>query len=153
MIKQKEKLCKCGCGKSGFIWSKGMLKECYFKLNKPKSIKKYSEKGLEKKKLKTEITKKLHQWFLNLWDKRADKNGNIKCFETDITMSHTIYKENSCCYSHQIPKSSRPDLAFEEDNLLIVLPDIHAQWEANPQNCPKMYEYTQKLKKKYEILR
>lgn len=151
MIKQKKKVCE-GCNTEQILWKGKKCKSCSFKENPPKAIKKYSEKGLEKKKLKTETTKKLHQWFLDLWDKRADKNGNVRCFETDITMSHTIYKENICCYSHQIPKSKRPDLAFKEDNLLIVLPDVHASWEANQENCPKMYEYTKKLKKKYEIL-
>ena len=37
-IKIKEKLCSCGCGKIGRIWSKGMLKKCSMKLNPPKKI-------------------------------------------------------------------------------------------------------------------
>ena len=31
MIQQKKKKCKCGCGREGYIWAKGMLKECYHK--------------------------------------------------------------------------------------------------------------------------
>jgi len=130
------------------VFGKGCCKFHY-----PKTpIKKISSKGIEKKKIKAETTKKLHQWFLDLWDKRADKNGNVKCFETDILMSHTIYKYNSCCYSHQISKSKFPNLAFEEDVVLIVLPDVHANWESNQEKCPKMLEYTKKLKKKYNIM-
>ena len=40
----KNKKCKCGCGREGKIWSKGMLKECYFRLNPPKPISKFSKK-------------------------------------------------------------------------------------------------------------
>ena len=40
----RNKKCKCGCGREGRIWSKGMLKECYFRLNPPKPISKLSKK-------------------------------------------------------------------------------------------------------------
>lgn len=40
----KNKKCKCGCGRSGRLWSKGMLKECYFRENPPKPIAKFSKK-------------------------------------------------------------------------------------------------------------
>ena len=136
------------------VWSKGLCKSHSPK--KPlkqsfKPVKKVSEKQKEKNKLKTEKTKVLHQWFLDLWDERADKNGCIRCFETDIYMSPTIYRENSCCYSHQLPKSQYPQYALDKENTLIVLPDVHANWEANQESCPKMLAYTKKLKKKYGI--
>ena len=51
----KDKLCKCGCGKSGKIWSKGMLKQCFFRLNPSKSIKK---SYLSKKPTEKQIQKK-----------------------------------------------------------------------------------------------
>ena len=42
MIPRKNKLCKCGCGRMGMIWAKGMLKDCYYKsdLSKKTTIKK-----------------------------------------------------------------------------------------------------------------
>ena len=43
-ITPKSKLCKCGCGKFGRIWSKGMLPECYKKAFPPKPIAKFSKK-------------------------------------------------------------------------------------------------------------
>jgi hypothetical protein len=114
------------------------------------AIKKLTERGAAKKEEKKKYNQELIDFYLDLWNKRADKNGNVKCFETDILMSHSVYKNNLCCYSHQIPKSKRKDLAKNEDNVLIVLPEIHAAWEADPKSCEKMYAYTQKLKKKYE---
>jgi len=128
------------------VFGKGFCKSHY-----PKTpIKKITERGLVKKQEKKERTEKLIQFYLDLWDKKADKNGNVTCFESDTLLSHTIYKNNICCYSHQISKKTRPDLAFNEENVLIVHPNIHTQWEADPRSCKKMYEYTQKLKVKYE---
>lgn len=147
MIKQKKKPCK-SCGVDSYIFSKGRCKSCSTKEDR-KPIAKITERAKVKKEGKKKVIQELHQFYLDLWDKRADKNGNVRCFETEILLSHTLYKHNLCCYSHQIPKSKRPDLAFEEENVLIVLPDIHAAWEANPEKCPKMKEYTEKLKEKY----
>jgi len=131
-------------------WSKGFCKN-HTPKKQPKSFEEINEKNKEKKELKTKKTKILHQFFLDLWDERADKNGNIKCFETEILMSGSIYKNNICCYSHQLSKSKYPEYALEKENILIVLPDVHANWESNQELCPKMLVYTKKLKKKYEI--
>lgn len=114
-------------------------------------IKKLTERGVKKKQEKKERTEKLIQFYLDLWNKRADKNGNVICFESDTLLSHTVFKNNICCYSHQISKKVRPDLAFNEDNILIVHPDIHSAWEADPLSCEKMYKYTEKLKEKYNV--
>ncbi len=149
MIQKKKKICAI-CKKESFIFSRNKCKSCVSKEDS-KPLKKISEKGIEKKKLKTEKTKVLHQFFLDLWDERSDKDGNIRCFETDILMSHTVYKHNSCCYSHQISKSKCPQYALDKENILIVLPNVHANWESNQELCPKMLAYTIKLKKKYGI--
>lgn len=156
MLKQKKKFCK-SCGDECFLYSRGRCKACASKEDaKPlkksfKPINKITTKQKEKNVIKKEKTKVLHQFFLDLWDERADKNGCIRCFETDIYMSPTIYRENSCCYSHQLPKSQYPQYALDKENTLIVLPDVHANWEANQESCPKMLAYTKKLKKKYGI--
>lgn len=147
----KQKIC-VECKNKVYIWSKSLCKPCFFKLNPPKSIKKVSIQQKEKNVIKKETTKKLHKFFLDLWDERADKNGCVRCFETDIYMSYTIYKENSICYSHQLPKSKYPEYALDKNNILIVLPNVHANWEASQESCPKMLEYTKKLKKKYNIM-
>lgn len=149
MIKQKKKLCKCGCNREGFIWSKGMLKECFFRLNKLKTIKKYSEKGLERKKEKKKWLNNLHTWELELWDSLEDKNGYVYCYETGTPMHRNVYRQNLCVYSHCLPKSKYPEYAMEKWNLLIILPDVHSLWEINPQKCLKMWTYTEKLKEKY----
>jgi len=43
-IVPKKKKCKCGCGKEGYIFSHGMIKECYQRKNPPTPIAKFSKK-------------------------------------------------------------------------------------------------------------
>jgi hypothetical protein len=113
-------------------------------------LKKFSEKGLAKRKEKTEITKKLHEFFLNLWDERELFNGTLsycKCEETGKILTREFYRENSCCYSHILSKSKYPELAFKKENIMIVSPDAHAQYELNPEKTPNQ------LKRKLELLK
>lgn len=112
-------------------------------------IKKLTEKGLVKKEEKKERTEKLIQFYLDLWDKRADKNGNVNCFESDTLLSHTIFKNNICCYSHYLSKVKYPEHALKDWNLEIVHPDIHIAWETNSKSCPKMYRKYNKLKEEH----
>lgn len=152
----KKKICK-SCKNEAYIWSKSMCKLCFNKNKEQKPIKKsyLSKKPTEKALIKKEERKKwleeLHKWELDLFDKRKDKQGYCYCFETGTPMHESVYKMNLCIYSHCIPKNNHKELAMNEDNLLIVLPDIHALWEANPNNTPKMKEYTDKLKEKYGL--
>lgn len=46
-IKPKKKSCVCGCGREGYIFSKGMLKECWSRVY-GKPIKRVSDKRLNK---------------------------------------------------------------------------------------------------------
>lgn len=149
-MKKQKKECK-SCNNLCYIFSKNRCKFCAIKEDY-RPIKKVSTQQKEKNVIKKEKTKVLHKFFLDLWDERADKNGCVRCFETDIYMSYTIYKENSICYSHQLPKSKYPEYALDKNNILIVLPNVHANWESNQESCPKMLEYTKKLKKKYNIM-
>lgn len=151
----KDKLCKCGCGKSGKIWSKGYLKPCFFRLfpSKPLKNKSYIPKISEKQKLKNELkkeqTKILHTWFRVIFLERMDDNGYCYCFETGTPMHKSQYIDNSCIYSHYYPKSIYPQFALKDWNLEIILPDIHTIWELNHEKCPKMYAKFKEIKEKY----
>lgn len=143
MIKVKEKLCSCGCGKIGRIWSKGMLKECSMRLNPPKKIQYKSAKQKIKDIDKVQRTKDLHNWFLQVWDERREKDELgyfVRCFESGQKLYEKYYKYNTCCYSHYFPKSKYKEYEFEEWNLEIVHPDQHSIWENNHSKCPKMFE-------------
>ena len=148
----KQKIC-VECKNKTYIWSKSLCKSCFFKLNPPKPINQITTKQKEKNVAKKEKTKVLHQFFLDLWDERADKNGCIRCFETDIYMSPTIYRENSCCYHHILEKSNPnyKQYVLEKWNIVIILPDVHNQVHANIEFTPKIKKLTEKLKSKYGI--
>jgi len=153
-IKIKEKLCSCGCGKIGRIWSKGMLKECSMRLNPPKKIQYKSAKQKIKDVDKAKRTQELHQWFLQIWNKRRERDELdyfVRCFETGQKLYEKYYKYNTCCYSHYYPKSKYKEYEFEEWNLEIVHPNQHTIWENDHSKCPKMNEKWLKLKEEYEI--
>lgn len=147
---QKNKVCQGSCSRLTKIYAKNMCKSCYLKENPPKKIAKQSAAG----RIKAGIDKlkmiRLHQFFLYLWDKQEDENGYCYCYETGKSMCRSIYRENSCVYSHCFPKSTYQQYAENEDNILICLPEIHAQWEVNREKTPKMLEYFNQLKEKYE---
>lgn len=150
MIQRKTKPCKCGCGREGFLFAKGMLRDCWAKNNK-KPLRKVSEKQKEKKIIKTDDTKKLHEWFLQIWDKTENSNGYCFCFETGKPMHRSIYRNNSCCYHHPLEKSNPKYKQFrmEEWNILIVLPEIHNQIHSDIDKTPRVKNYTTQLKEKF----
>jgi hypothetical protein len=149
-IKIKEKLCSCGCGKIGRIWSKGMLKECSMRLNPPKKIQYKSAKQKIKDVDKAKRTQELHQWFLQIWNKRRERDELdyfVRCFETGQKLYEKYFKYNTCCYHHLIEKSTHPEYEFEEENLVIIHPDIHTLTHNDIDKTPKLKE----LKKKFNI--
>ncbi len=155
-IQIKEKLCRCGCGKMGVIFSKGLILSCrkreYAKNRKVvsrKLIAKVSDKQKIKNEIKKEKTKELHEWFLKIWDATEDAGGYCYCFETGTRMHRSIYRTNTCCYHHPLEKAKYPQYATEEWNILIVLPTIHTQAHSNIDKTPRIKIYTQELKNKY----
>lgn len=91
-IQPKRKLCKCGCGKEGFIWSKGMLRPCYLKAFPPKPIKKRSDKQKEKIKINGEY----YSWAIaenrkkNLGTCRCDECGDEIARPTGRNVCHIV---------------------------------------------------------------
>ena len=147
---RKKKNC-INCGEASFIWSQNLCKTCFNKQNKPKPIKKVSTKQIEKNKDKALKTKELHSWFLEIWEKRKEKDDRgyfVRCYESGVKMYKDSYKHNSCIYSHYFPKSTYPQYALEDWNIELVLPDIHSKWEQDHSSCTKMYKKFIELKEK-----
>lgn len=146
---RKKKICVI-CKTDQFIFSRGRCKSCASREDN-KSIKKISTKQIEKNKDKALKTKELHSWFLEIWEKRKEKDDRgyfVRCYESGSKMYEDNYKFNSCIYSHYFPKSTYPQYALKEWNLELVLPDIHAQWEQDYTKCIKMYKRFMELKEK-----
>lgn len=145
----KDKLCACGCGQTGRIWSKKMLKQCFFRLNPPKSIKKTSTikkisvKGIEKKKAKAEYTEKQFELFREIYAEHPTK----RCYECN----KWVDGQSSAQFHHLIFKSVAPKLALVKDNILLLCENCHSQIHSDSSKTPKTKELTQKIKEKYDL--
>ena len=82
-------------------------------------IRKYSEKGLVKKKAKTEQTKLRHEMF--------EKHWQIKPHYCESCGSK-LYGENKRYYhDHLLEKSKHPELDLEITNLYLVCEECHSK--------------------------
>ena len=118
-MERKKKLCKCGCNKEGYIWSHGMLKECSYKLKKPKAIKKITEKGKEKKELKKALFPNDMSFYLSIWMERPHK-----CYNCDKDLG---IKPLTLYFDHILEKGSPKyeHLRYEKDNICLLCWDCH----------------------------
>ena len=151
---KKKKVC-IGCENESYIWSKNLCKTCFLKENLPKKIQYKSAKQKIKDVSKAQRTKDLHNWFLEVWQKRREKDELgyfVRCFETGQKLYENYYKFNTCCYSHYYPKNNYQEYAMKEWNIEIIHPNVHSQWELNKQKCIKMYSRWLYLQKNIGIL-
>lgn len=113
-------------------------------------LKRFSETRKRELDERRENTKERHNWFLDLWDKNEliDHYGNqyVICFETGRRLNRDVYRTNSFCYSHILPKETFPEYEKEEFNVKIVYPPAHHQYSVYPEKAPKQYaEYIKLL--------
>lgn len=128
-----KKICKCGCGKEGVIWSKGMLKGCFLRLNPPKSIPKFKEGKVRKKK----DTKEIHLAMMNWWKKQPNKCMACGC---------SLPKEfHTWMVDHLLEKSKYPELAMDERNFFLVCFEDHER-KTNGFPVPKHLEAIERAK-------
>lgn len=103
---------------------------------------------------KEKNTEELHKLFLQIWDERELKNENRipynLCFETSKILTREQYRENTCCYSHILPKSKYPEYAMARWNIRIVHPDAHTQYEGYAPKAPRQHGYYLTLLKLHE---
>jgi hypothetical protein len=103
---------------------------------------------------KIKINKKeLHNFFITLWDKRCNHNefGEefVKCYESGKILSSSKYKYLTTIYHHVLPKEKYPELAFEEENIVIIDPVIHEQTHLDIKKTPKIFQKKIDLLKKF----
>jgi len=118
---KKKKIC-ISCKNESYIWSKNRCKTCFNKDFPPKSIKKYSEKGLEKKQEKSIKTKEIHEAMYNWWIKQGWNN----CMSCGCKLPNTFH---TWMVDHKIMKSKHPELALEEENFFLCCLDCHSSKE------------------------
>ncbi len=93
----------------------------------------------------------MHEWFKYLFEYRMDEKGFVECFECGKKMSKQTYQNNMSCYSHILEKSKYPELAGNEDNVVIVHPDCHNLYTMRPTKATNQYNLKQQLKEKYNV--
>lgn len=114
----KNKKCKCGCGRSGRLWSKGMLKECYFRLNPPKPIAKFSKKieseleGVQGESMQSKGSAELQRWFE---DRHKELKGVCQHCGGRTEKGKSSYK---CSIAHILPKAYFKSVATHPENYL-----------------------------------
>ena len=149
----KKKSCQIeGCDSP--IWSKKLCKKHYSIEYPPKRIQYKSVKQKLKDIDKAKRTQELHQWFLQIWNKRREKDELgyfVRCFETRQKLYESYYKFNTCCYHHLIEKSTHPEYEFEEENLVIIHPDIHTLTHNDIDKTPKIKESKLLFKQSHDI--
>lgn len=145
------KTCKIeGCKNK--VWSKNLclihtpkkpIKKGNKQLKKSYLSKKPTERGLKLKEEKKEYTEKQWEFFLKIWTERPHY-----CFESGQFLG---YEPLSTMFHHILPKGQNKykKYALEEWNIVLLDPNIHSLVETNISKCPKVKEYTEKLKKIY----
>lgn len=114
----KNKLCKCGCGKLGRIWSKGLLRECFYRLNPPKKIQYKSAKQKIKDAEKKEYTIKQFNLFYDIWAKKRHYCESCGLWLGD--------EAKSIFFDHLLEKSKYPEFALMEENIYICCLNCHS---------------------------
>ena len=149
-MKTKDKICGCGCGKSGRLFSKGLIKSCWAKIyQRPIKCLSVKKKGQnEAIKIESVAMKTL---FLQIWDKTEDFEGYCYCFETGKKMHLSLYRNNACWYHHVLEKGREKYRKYkmEEWNIVIVLPEVHNQIHSNINKTPRIKLLTEELQEKY----
>lgn len=119
MIRVKSKLCVCGCNQMGQIWSKGMLKQCFFRLNPPKKIQYKSAKQKIKDTAKKDYTNKQFNMFFDIWNKKRHY-----CESCGLWLGN---EPLSLFFDHLLEKSKYPEFALMEDNIYLCCGECHTK--------------------------
>jgi len=145
MITRKKKQCK-SCGRTTYIFARGLCKYCYNKTSK--GIKKTKKKV--KKAYGFASEKEL---FLYLWE-RSDK----KCMISGKTLKHFEGTPKFWhMFAHILGKGAYPSYRLNPDNVWIVHPDVHDLYDNRGSDKQKkseydlspMYKAKERLKKQY----
>ena len=115
-IKPKKKTC-IRCGEKCSLYAR--LHKSPNKLNgRPSNaIKKQSKKGAKVSKMDTEF-------FKEIWNERLHT--------CEITNQYLGDHYQADFFSHIITKAARPDLRHVKENIMLMHPDVHREWESGP---------------------
>lgn len=135
-MQRKSKQCKCGCGNSGYIWAKGMLKYCYLKYNKPKPITKVSAKK------RNEIIKS-NDYYRAAIEANINRNKGIcVCEECGATIRYPKGRN----VSHIISAGANKSLYFDILNQNVLCLKCVELEESGDKRTMKLYNQREQIK-------
>lgn len=85
--------------------------------------------------------KTIKELFLQIWDHRPHV-----CYVT----GKPIKQLDARCFSHVLSKGAYPQYALEPINIVLVLPEVHYEWEFGKREGGK-YDFSKKLKLAQEL--
>lgn len=86
---------------------------------------------------------KMKMFFLSIWEKRPHKS--------EIDGTFLGHEALSIFFHHILPKKKYEELAFEEENIVLLTAEQHDSVELNPQKYEKINYLREKLKLKFNI--
>lgn len=139
-MKQKLKICAGfnGIPHTDYIYKnidgKKYCKSCAFKLNPPKKIKKFSEKGKMKIILKKKLTEEDHKFYTEVWNYRS-VNGTCNCYNCNKIIGPEY---TTCNFHHILEKRNYPELRHTPLNIMILCAECHNKYETFPDSTPSI---------------
>ena len=155
-MQQKKKMCAGFDGNQheDYIYKniegKKYCKSCTLKLEPPKPIKPVSTKNVEKFKLKIIFKKDLFEkdrsFYKKVWENEFYKilsDGEIIMTQSPRCWNckNRLGEEPNLMYFHHIlEKRNFPEFRHVEENICILCPECHNQYETYPDKTPKIKE-------------
>jgi len=125
--------CEAPCWSKDFCKSHSLPKHTTLirdtPLSKRKGFRKQSEKFREKAIERKQYGEDMMAFFLEIWGEREHV-----CYETGTYLGE---EPNTMFFHHLLFKSKYPEYCFLKENIVLLLPDIHAQMHTDPSKCPK----------------
>jgi hypothetical protein len=132
-MKNKCKVCGKNCEKE----------YCFRHSRKSSGFAKKLDNSNRKKSTKVGQISEMQQFFLQLWKKKPHYS--------EISGKYLGKEPLSIYFHHIIRKSSHPELAFEEDNIILLSPEEHEMVEIDMYKYEEINKRREQLKLKYNI--
>lgn len=141
-MKSMKTCSQSGCYKPA--WAKGKCKshsDRKFTIKKHSTLSRETTRNEEERKAHFEESKAQKKFFTHLWRTRPHKS--------ELSQEYLGSVLNSMFMHHILPKSKYPDLRFEEENIILLTPEEHANVELNPTRYAEINQRREYLTNKF----
>lgn len=125
----KHKLCACGCGRSGPLYAKKMLKLCYFRMFPPKPIKKVSAKKAK------QIVASNKYYRIKIEGNILRNKGVCRCENCNDEIKNPVGRN----VSHIISSGANATLYLDLTNSYVLCDKCEAEWTSGSRTSMKIW--------------